>query len=265
LKKTHTARNKPIISFSNFPKKLTECSIFDPFILRLSIYKNITCLENFYLKWISLAPHTFLHAGFLSNLIAKNDLNSSPAISIGINLIQESILVKNNNLTIDIYDVDKEIIAAATKAVISLKIENSIKYKLENILLTGKIERNTYKLAILSQMDYVFDDEEIEKIASIFSENGIDDIFLLTPSVFQINKSPIKLLEAIFKFLYSMRSLVKNKNKQDTYRTYTRNITHLKKLFSNFYRIEYQTDYKYPYGRIFLLHLKKIKTTQPLP
>jgi hypothetical protein len=224
----------------------------------LSIYKNITCLENFYLKWTSIQPHAFLHAGFLSNLITKNNLNSQPAISIGMNLIQESILVKNNNLFIDVYDIDKPAIEAATKATIRMKIENRIKYKFENILVTEKLENKKYSLAILSQMDYIFDDEEIEKLALIFSENNINDIFILTPSVFQINLNPTKLIEVIFKFLYSLRSLIKNKNKENTYRTYTRNITHLKKLFSKFYDIKYQTDYRYPSGRIFLFHLKKI-------
>jgi hypothetical protein len=177
------------------------------------------------------------------------------------NLIQESILVKNNNLLIDVYDIDKLIIEAATKATIRMKIENSIKYKFENILVTKKLEKK-YSLAILSQMDYILDDREIEELALIFWESNIDDIFILTPSVFQINLNPAKLIEAIFKFLYFLHSLVKNKNKKNTYRTYTRNITHLKKLFSKFYDIKYQTDYRYPSGRIFLFHLKKIKPIQ---
>ena len=166
------SKAKPKISFSNFPNKLTECTIFEPYNLRLSIYENITCLENFYLKWIRVEPHAFLHAGFLSNLIIKNNLNSSPTISIGMNLIQESILVKNNNLLIDVYDIDKLIIEAATKATVRMKIENSIKYKFQNILVTEKLDKK-YSLAILSQMDYIFDDEEIKKLALIFSESNI--------------------------------------------------------------------------------------------
>ncbi len=228
----------------------------------MSIYENITCLKNFYLKIISIEPHAFLHAGFLSNLIIKNNLNSCPAISIGTNLIQESILIKNNNLLIDVYEIDKPVVEAATKATIRMKIENSIKYKFENILVTEKLENKKYSLAILSQMDYIFDDVEIKKLALIFSESNINDIFILTPSVFQINLNPTKLIESVFKFLYFLRSLVKNKNKENTYRTYTRNITHLKKLFSKFYYIKYQTDYRYPSGRIFLFHLKKIKPIQ---
>lgn len=107
-------------------------------------------------------------------------------------------------------------------------------------------------------MDYILDDEEIVKIASIFSKSNINDIFVLTPSVYQINKSPTKFIDAIKKILYSIRSIIKNKNQQDTQINYTRSTTHLQKLFSNFYSIEYYTDYKYPSGRIFLFHLKKL-------
>ena len=64
---------------------------------------------------------------------------------------------------IDVYDIDKPAIEAATKATIRLKIENSIKYKFENILVTEKLENKKYGLAILSQMDYIFDDVEIKK------------------------------------------------------------------------------------------------------
>lgn len=262
MKKDTYQETSPKSIFHNFPKKLTEYTISSTYHSRINLYKNITSLENFYLKCISVEPHAFLHAGFLSNLIAQNNLNSSAGISIGMDLLKESVLVKNNDLTIDSYDIDEAGIEAGREATVKLKIEKNIKYKLQNILLSKNLECNTYKFAILSQMDYILDDEEIEKIASIFSENNINDIFLLTPSVFQINKSPTKFIEAILKLLYSIRSLIKNKNKQDTHRTYTRNITHLQKLFSNFYRIEYQTDYKYPSGRIFLFHLKKIKPTQ---
>lgn len=123
--------------FHNFPKKLIEYTIISPYHLRLDLYKNITSLENFYLQCISFEPHAFLHAGFLSNLIKRVHLNSSVGISIGMDLLKESVLVKNNDLTIDSYDIDEAGIDAGIKATIKLKIENSIKYKLQNILLTG--------------------------------------------------------------------------------------------------------------------------------
>jgi|688.fasta_scaffold498191_1 hypothetical protein len=63
-------------------------------------------------------------------------------------------------------------------------------------------------------MEYIFDEEEIKKLALIFSESNINDIFILTPSVFQINLNPTKLIESILKFLYFLHSLVKIKKKK---------------------------------------------------
>jgi hypothetical protein len=242
-------------SFLNIFTKISFNSKNVLYTERLALYKNINSAEDLYLRYANIEPHAFLHAGSISNLIFDIKLNECKAVSIGIDLLKESILVKNNKISIDCFDIDSEAVLRANETSIKLNIDNLLKYKTGNILIKNDICKDKYNLAILCQMDYLFDDFDINKLASIFFEANIENLLILTPSAFQINKNPIKLLEVIVNLINSLKSL--NNISKYTHMTYRRNIRYLIKILLPFFKVASQTDYSYPSGRIFLLHLKK--------
>jgi hypothetical protein len=227
----------------------------EPYTQRLALYKKINSTEDLFLRYVNIEPHAFQHIGSISNLICSYKLNGSKAISIGMDFLKDSILVKNNKISIDCFDIDNEVVTVANEVALKLNIDNLLKYKFENILESSIVDKNKYDLAILCQMDYIFDDFDINKLASIFFDANIKHLIILTPSAFQISKSPMKLLETMINFICSLRSLIGSS--KNSHKTYRRNIRYLIKILLPFYKVANQTDYRYPSGRIFQLYLQK--------
>ena len=194
-----------------------------------------------------------MHAGAISNLLTNVELDGCMVFEVGLDLLKESIIIKNNNVSIDCLDIDKEAVEGGNSAAIRLGLSDSLSYKHENILDTNYLMADKYDLALLCQMDYIFDDAELMKLASIFFDANIKNIILLTPSAYQFCKSPTKLMEAARNILASIR----RRKHRDATVTYRRNIEFLTSLFSPFYVVKSKQDYSYPSGRMFLVHLQK--------
>jgi hypothetical protein len=207
------------------------------------------------LEYVKLEPHAFLHAGAISNLISKRQLDTCSAVSIGMDLLKDAILIKNNKLALDVYDIDGPGVIEANLACARLGIEADLKYHNRDFLSDSDLESGKYRLAILCQMDYVFDDSNLRKIAKEFSDKKIQNLIILTPSAFEIEmrKDPTKLIEAGFKVLAAIRS--KGKTGGD-YETYSRNVRYLIGLFEGSYKLIQKTDYLYPSGREFLFYFE---------
>ena len=228
--------------------------------VRDKVYSSIHSLEELYSSYINIEPHAFLHAGMMSNTILKEKLNGVNAISIGIDLLKDSTLVKNNNLNIDVFDLDGKAVDLANGLSHEFKISESLKYFNQNVLSREFKLKKEYKLCILSQMDYILSDKEIESLLMKISSANIKYILILTPSIFSFRASPYKTVDLIYNFLYSMKSRLIDKHKEYI-TTFRRRESHLLNLFKKNYFCGYKFDYAYPSGReyLFLLQSKNLE------
>ncbi len=222
---------------------------------REDLYKRISTLEELYNEYVILEPHTFLHAGAISKTISKKQLNGMSAISIGMDLIKDSTLVKNNNYSIDVFDIDEKAVSLANKFSNGLLISDSLKYFKQDVLSKDFKIKNKYEILILSQMDYIFSDDQIKFLLKKISKSHIKYILIITPSIFSFSFSPYKFVDLIYNFLRCLKSYLKA-NKNNYYTTYRRRKTHLLNLFKQYYYCDYQFDYAYPSGREYLFLLK---------
>ncbi len=226
---------------------------------RSEIYKKCQIIEELFLEYISVEPHCFLHASSLSNTISKYNLNGVNAISIGIDFLKELILLKNNQITIDSFDIDDKAVLDAKNLAEKYKISNSLKHFKENVLCKGFQIKDNYELCILSQMDYIFTDEEIRQIVKLLKSANIKYILVITPSIFSFNLKPFKNLpHKIFDYLFSFLSSIKTKFtiKDESYITFRRRESYFLNLFKKEYACLYKYDYSYPSGRAYTFLFK---------
>ena len=222
-------------------------SVFDH---RYKLYKELVSYDYFWRDYLCKEPHAFLHVGWLLQKFKLN-LNNKNLLSFGLDILKDSIIVNHTNSSMDVYDLDKKTINLLNKQLIYWGIDSKIKYKYGDVL---NIEiSKSYDALILSQMDYIFSDLQLQKIFYNAKQSRIKNIYLLTPSVFELSLNPIKFLELCYNILLSLNSL--RKKKVNSHKTYRRRYSFLKKLISKYYEIEEDFEYKYPYGRIRLLKL----------
>ena len=235
-------------------KHITFQSPHESYQARLSLYKSVSSILDLFLAYTKIEPHAFLHVGNISKLISKQNLTGSHAISIGLDALKDIILVKNNELVLDVYDIDSNAIQEANNMCERFEEDLNLKFFDENILANPDFENDKYKLAILSQMDYLFDDKTIKELIHTFKQKNIENLIILTPSAYEFSKDPIKLVEASRNIISSMKDKLKDHG--GTYKTYRRNIRHFESLFQDGYELIERSEYSYPSGRCFLLFLK---------
>lgn len=228
---------------------------YENYTERENLLKKISTFEELYSEFLSIEPHCFLHAGAMSNTISKMKLNGTSAISIGMDILKEFTLAKKNNLKIDVFDIDEKSVSLANKFSNDLKIFDSLKYFNQNILSSNFTFKNNYELAILSQMDYILSDKEIEIFLKKIATAGIKYVLILTPSVFSFSPSPYKIIDLIFNLLRTIKSNLNFKSK-DYFITFSRRKSYLLNLFRKNYYCIYNFDYAYPSGREYLFLLK---------
>ena len=94
----------------------------------------------------------------------------------------------------------------------------------------------------------------LKNIVKKAANDEIENIIVLTPSLYEFTFHPFKMLETIHTFLYAAKTfLTKDSN---SYRTYRRRRGYFTKMFSDDYRVDKYLSFKYPYGRIHLYGLK---------
>lgn len=223
------------------------------------LYKKCSTIEELFLEYTSFEPHCFLHASSLSKTISKYNLNGVNAISIGIDFLKELILIKNNDITIDSFDIDDEAVIDANNLAEKYKISNSLKYFKENVLFKGFQIKDKYELCILSQMDYILTDEEIHQIVKLLKSANIKYILVITPSIFSFNLKPLKnlpykMIDYVFIFLLSIKK--KFTIKDESYITFRRRESYFLNLFKKEYACLSKYDYSYPSGREYTFLLK---------
>lgn len=115
------------------------------------------------------------------------------------------------------------------------------------------------ELGLMTQVDYCFNDLELKEIFAIFNRMNVANIILFSPSLYYVNKNPVKFLEFLHQYIYSfltkkrMRYAIKMNKKQQYDKGFRRNIEYLINISSEFYSCTSRSDYAYPSGRISML------------
>ncbi len=119
------------------------------------------------------------------------------------------------------FDIDKKAVALANKFSHVLKLSDTLKYFEQNILSEDFRMQKGYEILILSQMDYIFSDKDIELLLKKISIAKIKYILIITPSIYSFSPSPYKTLDLIYSLLRCIKSnLITNPKKYFT--TYKR-------------------------------------------
>ena len=182
-------------------------------------------------------------------------MNGIGAISIGIDILKDSTLVKNNNFKIDVFDIDEKSVNLAKKFSDGLLISDSLKYFNQNVLSEDFRINENYEILILSQMDYIFSDKEILLLLEKVYKSRIKYILILTPSIFTFSASPYKTLDLIYNLLRSLKSNLIG-SPDEYYTTFKRRESYFLSLFRKKYYCAYKFDYAYPSGREYLFLMK---------
>lgn len=218
---------------------------------RAQNYKSASCWEHYELEHLKSEPHAFLLVGFLiknfSDVVSKKSI-----LSIGIDLLKDLMIVRSTHAELKVLDLDQTAVEEGNKAIKRFGFENSLTYQLDNIL-TYKVEKK-FDCLILCQMDYIFNDKDFKKIIKKAANDEIENLIVLTPSLYEFTFHPFKMLETIHTFLYAAKTfLLKDPN---SYQTYRRRRGYFTKMVSDYYRVDKYLSFKYPYGRIHLYGLK---------
>ena len=215
--------------------------IIPNYIHRFEAFNNSKNYYNLIIDYLKIQPHTLYNMGHFYNFI-KNQKNFEKVLSIGIDPIKEYILFKECNFKqIDVFDIDANAVEAGNKFWKNQKDLINIKYYCKNILVE-KINYG-YSAILLFQMDYVFSDKEISNILKKSLQAGIDNCYVITPSLFNVNNiNPINIfIYDVFYFVfYFFKHIVCSifnfkfffNEKKKLYYNYKRTKLHLTDLFN---------------------------------
>lgn len=150
-------------------------------------------------------------------------------ISIGVDPFKEILICNECEVSsIDVYDIDEEIITCGNNFFLETNLE--ISYIHCNVI-NDEI-KGVYNTLFLFQMDYLFSDRELSIILDKIRKTGIKNCYLMTPSMFNLQKGffPFVFSE-FFSIIYLLISnFFKKTNLINSYTTYKRTKRHFIKL-----------------------------------
>lgn len=213
---------------------------------------SIESFDQLFISYLSLEPHAFLHAG---TMLQKHpaSFENKEVLSIGLDICKEVILLKANTQRITVIDTDKSAMDCAQALANKIVKDQKIEYVVGDARDLNI--KKSYDTVLLSQMDYCLTDEAYSSLLAHFGKVGIEEVIILTPSLYEFSTNPYKIIEAIEFFLGAIkRMIIRGKYSSPTYR---RKKSYFETLISERYEIVDHFDYRYPSGREHLYRLIK--------
>jgi hypothetical protein len=250
-----------IYSDNNFKKERTR-----------QFSKKLTFIE-FLSNEIKISPHSFLHVGFLINKFFIH-LKKKYILSIGLDVVKDTILLNSTKSNIDVLDIDSLNILKIQKLMILWKFNKKLNYIPHDVFKYlnnlnkrhereqrggGRVAKRRYDCLLISQMDYIFTCHQLKKILENASFAKIKNIIIITPSVYTFSIKLSNLSHMLSCYLSAISSFI-NRTKNSTI-TYRRRLGYFIRLISLNYNIKHTYSYVYPSGLIhmFMLQIKHIK------
>ena len=211
---------------------------------------SIESLDHLLLSYLCLEPHAFLHAGIILQR-HRGSFENKKILSIGLDICKEVILLKANPQRLTVIDNDESAICCAQSLANKIIKDKKIEYVVGDA--SNLDIKEPYDTVLLSQMDYCLADGTYSSLLNHCSEVGIEEVIILTPSLYEFSANPYKIIEVIEFFLGAIRRMI-NRGKYSS-ATYRRKKRYFESLISGKYRIVEHFDYKYPSGREHLYRL----------
>lgn len=231
-------------------KKVTYWIEDDDSLERKKFLESIESLDHLLISYLSLEPHAFLHAGILLQK-HRASFENNDILSIGLDVCKEIILLKANPSSITVVDTDEAAIESARSLANRIIKNQQIEYVVGDA--SNLDIEQSYDTVLLSQMDYCLDDEVYSSLLAQFSQLNIEEVIILTPSLYEFSINPCKTLEALEFFLGAIKRAVFRQ--RFSFATYRRRKSYFESIISNEYKIADHFDYKYPSGREHLYRL----------
>ena len=216
-----------------------------------------------------------MHVGFLINKFFIY-LKKKYILSIGLDVVKDTILLNSTKSYIDVLDIDSLNILKIQKLMILWKFNKKLKYIPHDVFKylnnlnnrydresrgrgAGKVGKRRYDCLLISQMDYIFTCHQLKKILENASSAKIKNIIIITPSVYTFSIKLSNLSHILSSYLSAISSFI-NRKKNSTI-TYRRRLGYFIRLISLNYNIKHIYSYVYPSGliRMFMLQIKHIK------
>jgi hypothetical protein len=224
----------------------------------LSRCADETAMVRHYLRH---EPHTLLHTGRLTRFVDRHGIaKAGKAFSVGLDPLKEFYLSRLCGLSLHVVDRDRQAIASAAARAAALALPCS--YEAGDIFeppLMKSLKDGPYATLFLSQMDYLFSDEELSALfAGAAANPAMKQLLILSPSLFRWpgrdwHSCAKETLRVCFNVA---RSLVKVK-KAGTHQTYMRSVGRLRRLAGPAWTLGPVERYDYPSGTMHLLLFRR--------
>lgn len=227
--------------------------VIHPYETRKSFYNEKFKLIDWFLKFLKLEPHTIYNMGHFIDFTSKyKSLNK--VISIGVDPFKELLVYNNFEIDfMDVYDIDTEIVSKGNKYF--KKNDFKISYINSNVL-NDEIKGN-YDTLLLFQMDYIFSDEELLLVLNKIKKTGVKKCFVMTPSIFNLNKSFLPFVFVDYFSLIYMKFFRKQPDSKNYYFNYRRTKQHLIRVFKkSMYFLEDEKVFMNNNGSYNLFHFR---------
>ena len=220
---------------------------------RAKFLNNIKSFDHFFISYLCIEPHAFLHAGFLLQK-HKDSFENKRALSIGFDICKELILLRANPSSVTVIDTDEAAIESARSLASKIMGNSPIEYILGDA--NDLDVKTNYDTVLMSQMDYCLEDEVYSSLLDGFYRRGVKEVIILTPSIYEFSLNPYKIVETLEFFLSAVKRVLRRSKYPSA--TFRRKKSYFEKIISQNYQIADHFEYKYPSGREHLYRLVKL-------
>ncbi len=176
-------------------------------------------------------------------------LANKQIITIGMDLLKDYCLARLSNAEVDCIDLDLDSITEANLVMQKLGMRDSIRYECSDIRKFQLVKK--YNCALMTQMDYIFDDGELNEIFKKFHDAEIKNLIVISKSIYKFRLRDL-FFEPAFNLLYSLKNIY-NRN-INSYVTYRRRYGFFLSLVNQYYTLSMSLEYKTKSGPVRVMH-----------
>jgi hypothetical protein len=217
------------------------------FINDISSFREL-CINHLELN----AEDYLLNIKELYRIIVTITNNESKILTVGIDVFKDILLSQLLKNKFDCYDINNEFVNSSKSLIKRIDCENYLNYENKDIRKIQFIYN--YDVVLLTQMDYIFDDDELSEILKKCYVANIMYIIVTSRSVYEVNLSNL-FYELIFNVIYSMKTFLRKNS--DSYITFRRRYGFFLSIFNKYYRLKKQSTHNTKSGKIRFMLFEK--------
>ena len=178
--------------------------------------------------------------------------NQSEILTVGIDILKDIFLSQLLNVKFECLDISYEFVNNAKNLIKRLGCENNLIY-LNNDIKNFPIN-NKFDIVLLTQMDYIFNDDELSGIVEKIYASNVKYIVITSRSIYKVSFKNF-FYELIFNILYSLKTIVTKT--PESYKSYRRRHGHFLDIMDKHFFLTQQSSYKTKSGPIRFMVFQK--------